>query len=192
MAFQYSRSLVNLSAVILSLSTFTFAQTPVRSNAADRAMWELLMPKIRAELERNNHQCDNDWKIGIIDLADVTGDGVLEAVVDYCNGGAYTDWLVLMRLEKGKPVIARERMQDGRYANAEGASGSSVMHSASFELHPEQHAIYNIVMDLEHEDERGRMVPEEHTVDVSVWNPKTRTFDWNAKLSKQLSSKKHH
>jgi hypothetical protein len=153
------------------------------------ALWLNLQSEIEAELARHQMVCEtgSNWKVRVADVADITGDGVAEAAIDWCNGGAYTDWLILMRLEGGRPVLARSG-RNGLYSYIELASGSSVRHSASYEFHPEQKAIYSIALDIGAWTEKSVAKDVTAHVDVLVWNQKTKTFDWDRKLSQQESA----
>jgi hypothetical protein len=62
-----------------------------------------------------------------VDAADLTGDGLSYALVDFCPGGAYTDWIVAMQLEGGKPVPLRFRKAKGEVLDLGFAQGASVI-----------------------------------------------------------------
>jgi hypothetical protein len=61
------------------------------------------------------------------------------------------------------------------------------MHSASYEFHPEQKAIYLVVLDIGGWTEKEVAKDVTAHVDVLVWNSKTKTFDWDRRLSQQES-----
>ena len=66
-----------------------------------------MTPGIEAALESKFKFCDQDRRsIDVVQTADITGDGVPEALVDYCHMGAYTSDLALIQLMGGKPVLA--------------------------------------------------------------------------------------
>lgn len=186
MLFVLTRSL-KTAVVLLTFASVVVAQRPLPAKQKqDVALWKTLQPRIEAELARHQMVCDpaSNWKVRVADVVDLTGDGVPEAVVNWCNGGAYTDSLILMRLEKGRPVLARSRIADGNYSFIELAYGSSAMHSVSYEFHPERHAIYLIQYEFKGFDQNNRAFGQAADVDVCVWNPKTKTFNLNKKLSK--------
>ncbi len=195
MLFVLTRRLKTVVVFLTFSSLIAPAQVPLPSqHKRDIALWGNLLPKVEAELARHQMVCDSarNLKVRVAAVADLTGDGVPEAVINWCNGGAYTDWLILMRLENGRPVLARSR-ENGKYSSIGIAYGTSAMHSAGYEFHPEQHAIYTFELDIggwtEPSVAREPSVAKEITahVKVYVWNPKTKTFDWNRKLSKQES-----
>ena len=189
MLFVLTRILRKIVVLLTFVPLIVLAQQPlVARQKQDIALWEKLQPSIEAELARHQMVCDpaNNWKVRVAKAVDLTGDGVPEAAIDWCNGGAYTDWLILMRIEQGRPVLARSR-EHGRYRYIELADGSSAMHSAGYEFHPEQHAVYNIELDIVDWTEKGEAKDVTARVSVYVWNPKTKTFDWNRRLSMQES-----
>jgi len=187
MLFVLTRSLKTVVVFLASLIVLAQESLPSQHNR-DIALWENLLPKVEAELARHQIVCDaaSNWKVRIASVADLTGDGVPEAVVDWCNGGAYTDSLILMRLENGRPVLARSR-ERGRYGFMELASGTSAMHSVGYKFHPEQHAIYFIQYQFEGFDKENRAFGQTAKVDVYVWSPTTKAFEYNRDLSKRES-----
>jgi hypothetical protein len=120
--------------------------------------------------------------IEIVDASDLDGDGLSYALVDFCPGGAYTDWIVAMQLEGGKPVPVRFRKANGEVLNVEFAQGASVMHTVDAKLVPEKKAIYDMFSD---NDGAGHLV--KCGVKAYVWNASAKAFDLNAQLSKQAS-----
>lgn len=143
--------------------------------------WEALSPQISPALIRGGESCPKAMQIEIIDAADVTGDGQPEALVDFCQGGAYTDWIVLMQLHDGKPVLATFRDVTGKLLEGrEFGQGSSVMHSVDVQLVPAEHAVYNIVIDQPNEDDPGSC-----KVTAYVWNPTLKSFVENVRATKR-------
>jgi hypothetical protein len=185
-----SRSIRNFLPIVIALISFivTAQQFPPEEHKAEIAKWNGLQSQIEAELARQKLTCDpsEDWHPYVIDAIDLTGDGVPEAMVNSGNCGAYTSWLVLMRLEAGRPVVARTRGGHGKYVPLGFGSGTSAMHSLSYQLHPEIHAIYDINLDLEFSD-LNASTPTTQTakVNVYIWNPKTKSFDRDARLSRE-------
>jgi len=146
-------------------------------DTAEIARWEALTEQIEDSLPANS--CPGrEPNIGIVNAADFGGDSV--ALVDYCPGGAYTDWIIAVRLEAGQPVLAKFR-KNGKFIWMDFASGSSVMHSADVELVPQKRAIY----DKHCESISGGKFS--CVVNAYVWNPKLKTFDWDGPLSGQAT-----
>ena len=109
--------------------------------------WKALIPAIREQLAEAG-QPEQRYSVGIRQQADLTGDGIPEALVYLGDGGAYTDYLAVMRVVNGKPVFAKFKARDGRISQTEFAQGSSVMHSVGVELRPDQHAVFSFHHDL--------------------------------------------
>jgi hypothetical protein len=151
------------------------------SHAAAIAKWQALVPAINKVLEEHNLKCHDEWVPRIVDAADFSSaDDVSVALVDYCNGGAYTIWIVAMNLEDGRPVLSRFRNANGQDERVDFASGSSVMHSVRVELVPGKNAIYDFHWD---HDETGR----DCGIKAYVWNTKTKTFRFETELSKHAT-----
>ncbi len=120
--------------------------------------------------------------VEIVDASDLTDSRLSYALVDFCPGGAYTDWIVAMRLERGQPVLARFRKANGEVLDPEFAQGASVMHSADVTLVPEKKAVYEVFSD---NDGAGHLA--KCGAKAYVWNANSKTFDWNAQLTKQAT-----
>jgi hypothetical protein len=102
-----------------------------------------MTPGIEAALESNFKLCDPDRKsIAVVQAADVTGDGVPEALVDYCHMGAYTSDLALIQLMGGKPALAHFQGTDGKPFTPGFLEGASVKNGEATKLLPEKHAVY--------------------------------------------------
>lgn len=113
---------------------------------------------------------------------DITGDGIPEALIDTGDGGAYTDYLTLMRIEEGKPALARFKGMDGKVQAMSFAEGASAMNGEAVRILPEKHALY-----LGH----WRMGPSGQrlgtcTVEAYQWNPHSDAFEYNRALSRGL------
>lgn len=147
--------------------------------------WNTLIPGIKSALESELRNCaDQRAWIEIVDTGDVTGDGIPEALVEYCHMGAYTSNVALMRLdEHGKPVLAKLRDKDGK-AIVVGSflRGASVRNGTGTELLPEKHAVYAIYWGT---DDSGAL--QSCGVDAYKWVAKTGTFDADEALSKEIA-----
>jgi hypothetical protein len=147
--------------------------------ALDKAKWETLVSKIDTVLSRQGSTCPGQrLHIRIKDAAQIAGNSV--ALVDFCPGGAYTDWIVAMRLEVDQPVLARFRNENGKLADIGFAEGASVMHGVDAKLVPGRSAIYGVEWD---NDETMRL--KRCAVAAYVWNSREKTFDFNPTLSKR-------
>lgn len=157
-----------------------------KSNAAAIAKWKALLPAINKVLKEHHFKCHPDWvppslDTRIVDAADFSSGGSV-ALVDYCNGGAYTIWIVAMNLKDGRPVLSRFRKANGQDEHVEFLSGSSVMHSVRAELAPGKNAIYDFHWDY---GQTGRL--QDCWIKAYVWNAKMRVFELNSELSKHAT-----
>jgi len=130
-------------------------------------------------------QCPDEAKgMRIVQVADLTGKGIPEALVEYCHMGAYTSDLTLMRIENGKPVEVRFRDAHRKIASVGFLEGASVKNGEDTKLLPEKHAVYAIHW---HTDDSGALAA--CTVDAYVWSPKTETFDLNHKVARLVAQR---
>lgn len=146
--------------------------------------WESLKPQIEAVLNAAAPCNEQRRWIAIGQVADVTGEGVPEALVEYCHMGAYTSDVMLMRLQDDKPVAARFRDDHGKVIQPEFMEGSSVMHGAGTGLLPDQHAVYSLSWDTSNS---GGFDKDKCRTQAYVWNASSQTFDFDTKLSKLVT-----
>ncbi len=147
--------------------------------------WEGLIPSIRAIFNRglSPEEIKARHAVRVVEEADITGDGVPEALVTTGDAGASTDILALMRIEDGKPVRARFKNEEGKIIDMEFLQGASVMHGNSTELLPDEKAIY----------QGGYFMNEPATrfsgcgAAAYRWHAETKTFDLDATLSNQIT-----
>jgi hypothetical protein len=100
-----------------------------------------MTPAIEAALESNFKLCNPDRRsIDVAQTADVTGDGVPEALVNYCHMGAYTSDLALIQVMGGKPVLAHFQGKKGKPFTRGFLEGASVKNGEATKLLPEKHA----------------------------------------------------
>ena len=146
--------------------------------------WKALIPTIRDVLTQTGHKCPGyRIHIEIVAASDLTGDGLSYALVDFCPGGAYTDSIVAMQMDHGKPVPARLRKANGEVLDGvEFGQGASVMHALDAKLVPEKKAIYDMFTD---NDGAGHLV--KCGLKAYVWNASAKAFDLNPQLTRQAS-----
>jgi hypothetical protein len=92
-----------------------------------------------------------------------------------------------MRFEHNKPVLGQFRGKDGKILPTEFLQGASVRNGEDMKLLPEKHAVYMIHW---HTDDSGRL--ETCGAEAYVWVGKSRTFDANESLSKEISEHECH
>ena len=157
------------------------AQTPARVKKPDSPSvveWKAMLPRIESILEES--PCPRRPSYGVVDAFGTKGNELSVALVDACQGGAYTDEIVAFRLEHGQPVLAEFRDAKGKHVANSFLNGASVMHSVDIRLVPEKKAIYDMSADS---DRNGRPAAK-CNVKAYVWNAGSRTFDLDSQLSK--------
>jgi len=86
-------------------------QQPTKPRNVAMAKWRAMTPDIEEVLKEHNLHCDHpggQWKLSIVDAADFSSaDHMSAALVDWCNGGAYSDAILAVNLQDGKPVLSR-------------------------------------------------------------------------------------
>ena len=145
--------------------------------------WKALIPEIQPALGLAYSSCNADHRvIEIIQTADVTGDNEPEAIVEYCRMGAYTSEVALMRLEYGKPVVARFRDSNGKVVRPVFLIGASVRNGEGTYLLSARNAVYSINW---HTDDYARM--DRCAAKAFVWTPRSATFDQKESVSKEIA-----
>lgn len=148
------------------------------------AQWEARASSIQKRLEESDEEdCRGAPPAGIVDAFGTSGDSLSVALVDFCGQGAYTDSIVVMRMDHGRPVLAKFRDAKGKYIENSFLSGASVMHAVDVKLVAEKKAVYDSFAD---NDAEGK--PAQCGVKAYVWNAKTETFDLDLRLSRSASA----
>ena len=160
--------------------------SPDKAKAGPKSVdWESLIPSIRAIFNSglSPEEIKARHAVRVVEEADITGDGVPEALVTTGDAGASTDILALMRIEDGEPVRARFRNSEGKIVDLEFLQGASVMHGNSVELLSDEKAIY----------QGGYFMNESATrfsgcgAGAYRWRAESKTFDLDATLSNQIT-----
>jgi hypothetical protein len=147
--------------------------------------WQALAPEIEKALRPRQEDCGGNYGIhaGIFDAAKFPDNGPEVALVDACPLGAYTDLVLAMQLDNGKPVLSKTQQKNGtRGVGLEFASGSSVMNTADVRLVPEDKAIYSIDYSTD-----GCTHLMRCRVDAYAWNAETGTFRSDAALTRKAT-----
>jgi len=155
------------------------APRAVKAHSPAVAQWKTRVTSIQKTLEESDENCVGAPAAGIVDAFGVNGDALSVALVDFCTGGAYTDWVVAMRMDHGKPVTAKFRDANGKTVENGFASGASAMHRVDVKLVAAKKGIYNVFVE---NDSEGK--PAQCGAKAYVWNAKSQTFDLNLRLSK--------
>lgn len=138
------------------------------------AEWRPLIPEIEKVLQQQKLGCSQPMSPSIVDAAKLA-DGPDVALVGYCAGGAYSDAIVAMQLENGKPVPAK--FGDGP---VEFLRSASVMHTVDVQLVPEANAIFNLGYGSD-----GCSHLLTCRANAYVWNAATKSFNFDAQLTRR-------
>jgi len=125
------------------------------------------------------------YPVGILragHVADITSDGVSEALVSFGAGGASTSQVTLVRVEAGKPVIALFRDRAGKIGPIIFVEGASVMHTDGVDLLQREHAVFAIHYNYGSTGKLHHCGGEAYT-----WNAQSKTFDYNSALTRKLT-----
>jgi len=182
------RSTIRIAALVLIFMPLLRVQPasaprPFPQSVAD---WQTLIPAIR-EVLKEVQGVEEHYSIGIRQIADLTGDGVPEALVYLGVGGASTDEMMLMRIVDGKPVLAIFRQRSGKVSSMTFLRGASVMHTDTVELLPKEHAVHSVHYSFGGLNPDGVQKVHECGGEAYQWNPHTQTFEYNRRLSNRLT-----
>jgi hypothetical protein len=176
---------VALIVTLLFSATGISQQQPTKPYNATIDRWRAMIPAIENVLKEHNLHCDypgGPWALSIVDAADFSStDHMSAALVDWCNGGAYSDAILAVNLLDGKPVVSRFLNADNQEQRVDFLSGSSVMHSVGVKLVPGKNALFDSHCDYEESKSVFHC-----KVTAYVWNPTARAFKLDTKLSRTL------
>jgi hypothetical protein len=172
--------------LLLSVTTLTLAQTGSASPQS-LADWQSMIPAIREVLKAQfpDERVEGPTPMGILrpgHVADITGDGVSEALVSFGVGGASTSQLTLLRIDGDKPVVARFKDRAGKFGPMVFVEGASVMHTDDVDLMPQEHSLYAIHYNYGANGKLHQCGGEAFT-----WNRHSKTFDYNPALTNRLT-----
>jgi hypothetical protein len=149
--------------------------------------WKSMMPTVRSVLQKQfpGEDVGKRYDLGILrpsHMADITGDGIPEALVWLGTGGASTSELALMRIEGDKPVVALFKNRQGKTEPMLFLEGASVMHSDQVDLLTKERAVFHFHFQYMGD---GRLGPCDG--EVYRWNPHTKMFDYDSRLSRSVA-----
>ncbi len=177
---------VTLAVILLFSAAGISQQQPTKPHDVAMDKWHAMIPVIEKVLKEHNLHCDYPgvpWAPSIVDAADFSStDHMSTALVDWCNGGAYSDAILAVNLQDGKPVLSRFLNANNQEQRVEFLSGSSVMHSLGVKLVPGKNALFDSHCDYANSDGVFHC-----KVTAYVWNPAARAFKRDMKLSRQSS-----
>jgi hypothetical protein len=178
-------NITGIAILVLTFMPLALAQTGSAPRSVD---WKGMIPGIREVLKTESTSnpefggIEEHYSIGIFKTADITGDGVPEALVYLGTGGASTDEMTVMSTEDHKPVLAVFRGRNGKVSPGVFLQGASVTHTDTVELLPQQHAVHAI-----HYNYSGNGKLHQCGGEAYTWNAQSKTFDYNPPLTKTLT-----
>jgi len=185
--------------VMLTLAAFTFSNlgdskkqdknsndtgpaTTSTTNASSSINWvdSEIPEQIRDAVGKNfmEIKTEQSGEFAVYKKADITGDGIEEAVVSLGSGGAYTSYYALMQSIDGTPRLARFKHKNGDIGNVMFLEGASVSHGISFELVPSKQAIYSESWALD----PMNTDTIECEIEAYQWNETTSLFEYSQAL----------
>jgi hypothetical protein len=179
-----SQTFFVLALVLGSFNRAVAQDSPNPAAAAAAVDWKDLTPQTQAALGDTYLMCNRNSRMTEIgQTADITGDGIPEAIVAYCRQGPFTSIVTLMTLDDGKPVLARFRSSKGKPMDPAFVVGASIKDGEGVKFLPFKHAVYDIQW---HIDKAMKM--DKCTVDAYVWNAGSGTFDQNESIGKEIAT----
>ena len=159
------------------------AGTLAIQGASPTVDWNSILPEVQSIAKKEFQNAGAHYPVSISRVADVTGDGTSEALIDFGCCGAYTDEMTVMRIEHGTPVVALFRGRDGKISSREFLEGASVMHGATVELDTTEHAVFSGYWDMNSDGTKVARCGGE----AYRWNAASKRFDYNGQLSDRFA-----
>ncbi len=194
-----------LAGVIIALLIFTFSgmgenkkevldnepKDTIATTTDSSKIWDASsIAKIRAAVGETflDIKTEQSEKISIYKKADITGDGIDEALVSLGSGGAYTGYYALMQVDpkdktNTKIVSARFKTAEGKIEDVMFVEGTSVSHGMSVELAPSKQAIYAESWQID------PINPDTVSCQIEAykWNKNSGIFEFNDALGKSAT-----
>ena len=169
--------------VLACISMLGCAGTLAIRGASPTVDWTSILPEVQTVAKNKFPDAGTHYPVSISRVADVTGDGTSEALIDFGCCGAYADEMTVMRIEHGKPVVVLFRGRDGKISSREFLKGASVMHGAAVELDTTEHAVFSGYWDMNSDGTKVARCGGE----AYQWNARAKRFDYNRRLSDKLT-----
>jgi hypothetical protein len=143
--------------------------------------WDDFLPSIRDMAEDMFSDIQVGDSFSIWEEEDVTGDGLNEALVYVGQGGAYTSYLTLVRLENDQPVIAEFKKKDNSISSVIFLEGASVMNGETVSFSPEENIVYS-----GHWSKNTTGSLSDCSVEAYQWNDGTQLFEFSQVFSDEI------
>jgi hypothetical protein len=147
--------------------------------------WSNLLPSIKTIVGESFLDFEVGEDFTIWEEKDITGDNITEALIYLGQGGAYTSYLTLARLEEGQPIIAEFKKKNDTIAPFVFLEGASVMNGENVIMLPDKNVIYSA-----HWSRSVSGQPYGNLTDCVVeayrWDSGDRYFGFSQELSDEL------
>lgn len=138
------KTIIILVVILVAIAVLVWKFCPCGEGEA--FSWADHLSEIKAvlrEANKGNKLTDGQSReVQISREADLTGDGMPEALVLAGTGGAYTEDLALFVMKDGKPALAKFVNENGEREPIIFAEGASVRNGSKVDWQPEKKIIY--------------------------------------------------
>lgn len=143
--------------------------------------WQVRLPVIQSLLRHvfPSEAANAHYPVSVIQIADVSGTGGSDALINLGSGG-YTDDVTVMQLQGDSPVAAKFRHGDS-ISPMVFINGTGDDHGGEVKFLTTDHAIF-----AGHWEMKGQKLKECHG-DVYQWDSVGKNFNYAKKLSKEKS-----
>ncbi len=163
------------------VSSFKFTSPILPQTTLKTVDWNSLIPSIRTVLEKAFlwGRLEELSSTSFSQKADITGDGVPEALVKV-GMGATTYEYALVRLENGKPTVPLFKQKDGKISTLMFTNGASAAYGSKTEMLGNKNAIYSASYS-KYGDSTDYCL-----VEAYQWNSQAKIFEYNVVLSNEV------
>ncbi len=168
-----------VSKIFIGSTDFIYSTTTPRD-----IDWKKSIPAIRNYFHsQRGAVIEEQYPLRIYKTGDINGDGISEAIVDLGWTGPYagsSTFMELMMVENNKLIAADSMNGHGGPIPLEYMVGSGSNTITDIDLLPSKNAVYESIKST---DKPARNFC---SVNAYQWNPTTKTFDFNQKLSDEI------
>lgn len=124
-----------------------------------------------------------DEFVSIYKESDVTGDNKNEVFVNLGPAGAYTSYVVLVRMQGNKPVFPSFKHKNGKIEPILFLSGASVRNELDVEMIKDKQAVYSSSLFMDNEGKT-----ENCEIGAYKWNSTMGIFEFNKELTHEFEN----
>ena len=156
-------------------------QSTIKNNSPKKLLYEAGSPEyieLISVLKKAYGQDSDeniDRPINVFQQKDITGDSVLDLLVDMGTGGAASDNYSVVRIEGGKPYVVQIKEEDGKvdFISGSNGGGGGGRYGSNLELLSNQKSILLSSYFVYGES------TDNCASSIYTWNPKTKLFEFN-------------